>query len=177
VTRSALAALALVAALVCTACSDDDPQPDFAPPESTSPAPTETPTPTEPPEQKLSPEKTVRAWVEARNITVQNGDTEAVYELSTTDCKTCRHSIEPVAAVYERGGHYETSGWKVEDVKQRANFEHTHEVAAAIKYAAGRTFHDEEADPVRYRAEHHVLLFGLVRLGGLWKVDEILYAS
>ena len=78
--RPLLAALAMLTLVVCAGCNDD-PEPDFAPPESTSPAPTP-PTTSEPPEpERLSPEETVRAWVEARNITVQDGSTDAVYEL------------------------------------------------------------------------------------------------
>ena len=70
--RTPLAALAVLMAVGCAGCSDD-PEPDFAPPESTSPAPTDptTSSTTEEPE-RLSPEETVRAWVEARNIAVQN---------------------------------------------------------------------------------------------------------
>ena len=70
--RSPLAALALMLALACAGCSDDDPEPRFGPPESTSPAPTETGTTSEPPEP-LDPEETVRAWVEARNTALRTG--------------------------------------------------------------------------------------------------------
>ncbi len=38
--RTPLAALAVLVAVACAGCSDD-PEPDFAPPESTSPAPTD----------------------------------------------------------------------------------------------------------------------------------------
>ena len=60
-------------ALACAACNDDDPEPRFGPPESTSPAPTETETTSELPEP-LDPEETVRAWVEAQNVTLQDGE-------------------------------------------------------------------------------------------------------
>ena len=70
--RPLLAALAMLTLVVCAGCNDD-PEPDFAPPESTSPAPTP-PTTSEPPEpERLSPEETVRAWVEARNVGAQDG--------------------------------------------------------------------------------------------------------
>ncbi|HET9422562.1 MAG TPA: DUF6318 family protein, partial [Nocardioides sp.] len=101
--RSPLAALALMLALAGASCSDDDPEPKIAPPESSSAEPTETETTTEPPDP-LDPEETVRAWVEARNVTVRTGDAKAVYDLSTEGCTSCTNSVEPIRQVYRDGG-------------------------------------------------------------------------
>ena len=84
--RTLLAALAVLVAVAYAGCSDD-PEPDFAPPESTSPAPTDPTTSATTPEE-LSPEETVRAWVEARNITVQDGAPRRRCP-ERPDCTTC----------------------------------------------------------------------------------------
>lgn len=175
--RTLLAALAVLMVVACSGC-DDDPEPDFAPPESTSPAPTvPTTTSTTPEPEQLSPEETVRAWVEARNITVQDGSTDDVYSLTTKNCETCMDSVEPVADVYRQGGHYETDGWRVEDAKRRPDFEQSKTVAVAVEYAAGRTFRTADAEPISYEAEKQLFLFRLQREQGTWKVREILYVS
>ena len=137
--RSPLAALALMLALACAGCSDDDPEPRFGPPESTSPAPTETETTSAPPEA-LDPEETVRAWVEARNVTVQNGDAKAVYGLSADGCTSCTNSVEPIRQVYKDGGHLETFGWRVKSVERRPDFDSTGNVAAAVLPPRGGPF-------------------------------------
>jgi hypothetical protein len=175
-----IGAAAVVAALALSlgACSEDDPEPKFSPPESSSPAPTETTSePPAPAPEKLSPEETVRAWVEARNITVEDGNTDDVYALSTGNCKTCRDSVEPVARVYRHGGHYETEGWRVEDAERRPDFARSRAVAVAVEFAAGRTFRTADSKPISYAAERQLFLFELQREQGVWKVAKILFVS
>jgi hypothetical protein len=176
VKRSPLAALALLLALACASCSDDDPEPKIAPPESSSPAPTETETTSEPPEP-LDPEETVRAWVEARNVTVHTGNAKAVYGLSTDGCTTCSNSVEPIRQVYKDGGRLETFGWRVQSVERKPDFDSSGNVAAALVFTAGRTFPTANADPVVYDEEKHILLFRLKQDGQQWKIDHFAYAS
>ena len=76
--RALVAVLLLSAALGC----EDEPTPNIPDPtpSSSAPSPTETessPT-TSPTPEALTPEETVRAWVDARNQALQNGDTAAV---------------------------------------------------------------------------------------------------
>ena len=176
-TRTRLAALALALGLACASCSDD-PEPKFSPPESTSPAPTETETTSEPPEpEPLDPEETVRAWVKARNVTVRTGDADAVYGLSTRSCESCSNSIEPVREVYAKGGRLETFGWRVKSVERRPDFASTGNVAAAIVFAAGRTFPTEGAEPIAYEQEKRILVFRLAHVEDAWKIDHFAYAS
>ncbi len=165
--RIRVAAAAMSLALAAGGCSDD-PEPEFAPPEpsaSTSNAESEEPTdvPTSEPPEALSPEDTVRAWVEARNVAVRTGRTDEVYALSTENCETCRNSVEPVETVYDNGGRYETSGWRVQNVATTPKFGNNGEVVAAVIFEAGRTFPDAESAPVSYNEEKHIMLF---RLGG-----------
>ena len=118
--RPLLAALAVLALVVCAGCNDD-PEPDFAPPESTSPAPTTPPTTSEPPEpERLSPEETVRAWVEARNALMLTGNASKIDSLSAANCTTCADQIDPLKAVLRAGGRFETDGWRV--VTNQAGF-------------------------------------------------------
>src|SRR4051794_34881946 len=96
-TRWALATLLAVCLL--GACSDDDPKPDIADPtpsatESSSSASVST-SPSESASPALGPEETVRAWVEARNSALQDGDTSDVRALSATGCGSCDQHIAP----------------------------------------------------------------------------------
>ena len=74
-TRWALATL--LAVCLVGACSDDDPEPDIADPtaSASSSSATVSPSPTVSATPALGPEDTVRAWVEARNAALQDGDT------------------------------------------------------------------------------------------------------
>lgn len=173
--RTPLAALALVAALV-VGC-DDEVEPDFAPPESTSPAPTDPTTSTPPEPEKLSPEETVRAWVEARNITVQDGSSDAVYALSSDDCEACRNSVEPIRQLYIDGGHMETTGWRVKSAERRPDFSSSREVAAAVVFDKGVTYPEAGADPISYDKEKRILVFRLNKQDGVWLVAHFAYAS
>lgn len=173
--RTRVAAIATLLALTTAACGDD-PEPNFAPPEP-SPSPSEVQTsepPSEPPEA-LSPEDTVRAWVEARNTTVQTGDTDEVYALSTSGCETCRNSVEPVRKVYAAGGRYETSGWRLKDVAKTPKYDRTGEVIAAVVFDSGRTFPDANSDPISYPEEKHVMLFRLADSQGVLGVKFVGY--
>ena len=176
-TRTPLATLALLLAIV-SACGEDDPEPRIAPSEPAASSPTESESTSAPPEpERLSPEETVRAWVEARNETVRDGSTDAVYALSSSSCRTCRDSVEPVAQVYRDGGRYETEGWRVNDAKRQPSFERTGEVAVAVTFTAGRTYRTANAEPIEYEAEKQLFLFQLRRENGSWVVHKILYVS
>ena len=95
-TRWALATL--LATCLLGACSDDDPDPDIADPTPTASSfsATVTPSPTVSATPALGPEETVRAWVEARNAALQDGDTSEVRALSATGCGTCDQHIAPI---------------------------------------------------------------------------------
>ncbi len=138
--RPLLAALAALALVVCAGCNDD-PEPDFAPPESTSPAPTTPPTTSEPPEpERLSPEETVRAWVEARNITVRTGDAYDVRRLSAADCESCADSDRARRGRSTRlAGDFETTGWRVESVEPKPDSDTSGRAAGVAGVDRGRT--------------------------------------
>ncbi|GEP39527.1 hypothetical protein NPS01_31900 [Nocardioides psychrotolerans] len=172
-------AVALLGALL-VGCSDDEPRPKMAPTQSAAPTTSSSvdPTPTEPPPEVLGPEDTVRAWVAARNETVQSGDSDAVYTLSATDCATCRDSVEPVRDVYVAGGRYETFGWRIAALKlDDKSASSSPAVNVGLVYSAGRTFPDASAEPILYDTERHIVTFRLAREAGVWKVHELVYRS
>lgn len=162
----------LLAVTVLTACSDDPP-PKPAPPPPPS-APTET-SPT--PKPALGPEETVRAWVAARNVTVQTGEIAQVESLSASSCETCVESYGPVAQVHLAGGHYETEGWRISATAVQQPSKAKARVSAGVVYAAGTTVPSAGAAPVTYEVEHHVARFDLALQGGTWKVAAIVYLS
>jgi hypothetical protein len=178
-TRWALATL--VAVCLVGACSDDDPEPKIADPtpsasESSSSASVST-SPTESASPALGPEETVRAWVDARNAALQDGDTEKVEALGSLKCRTCEDSLQPIRDVYAHGGHFETTGWSVLAAKVDSQTDSSAKVSTGIEYAAGQTFPDADSEPVQYDSEKHVVQFRLVLEGGQWRLSFIGYLS
>lgn len=168
-------ALAAALTLALAGCAEDGPEPTPAPPPSTSPAsasPTPDATPTA---AALSPVQTVRAWVEARNDALSNGDTAAVYALSAPDCKTCRDLVEPFAQLYAEGGSVQTDGWTIDNVEKLPNFDTSRQVAAAATFAGGYTLQEPEGEPSSFPEEKHILRFQLHSAAEGWLVAEVVF--
>ncbi len=172
-------AVGVLAAGFLAGCSDDAPRPRMAPSPTSSPSPTSAPTTPapSPTAAALGPEETVRAWVAARNVTVQNGDSTEVYALSTADCTTCQDSIEPVVEVYRAGGRFETVGWKVVKSRVVESSGRAAEVSAALLYESGRTIPSKGAEPVLYEEDRRIAVFRLGRREGSWLVTFVGYLS
>lgn len=177
--RLVRAGVAAVLGALLVGCSDD-PRPKMASSPSASPtvseAPSTDPTPSQAPDV-LGPEETVRAWVEARNETVQGGSSDAVYALSSRDCTTCRDSIEPVTDVYEAGGRFETTGWTVVRTRLVDGSGRAAKVSTALIYESGRTFPTGGASPITYVDQRRIATFELRRDANTWAVSFIGYLS
>jgi hypothetical protein len=172
VTRTHLAALALALGVAAVSCSDE-PEPDFAPPESTSPAPTEPETTSEPPEpEKLTPEETVRAWVRAQNLALRTGNTDEVRALGPR-CQSCDDFVVPVEETYAAGGSYETTGWRIVSLKTQQKTAEDAEIAAAIKFSRGQTIPADGANPVAFGPQRHIMLFELTHAAKEWQVSLV----
>ncbi|MDO9495932.1 MAG: DUF6318 family protein, partial [Nocardioides sp.] len=117
------------------------------------------------------PEQAVRAWVDARNVTVQTGETTAVDALIAPTCETCRNSVDAVVRIYEQGGHYETSGWTVLKSRVVTESQQSAELSVDLLYDSGRTFPSAGADPITYREERHTAIFRLRREESGWLVE------
>lgn len=176
-TRTVAAALACGALLA--ACSSD-PQPKFE--DSPSPSPSassaspvvESSSPAKPAQ---TPEDVVRAWIDARNSALKDGDVESVRGLSTTRCRTCEDSYGPIAEVFADGGRYETAGWTVVALKVDDQSTQKAEVSVALRYEAGQTVTSAGAAPVSYGVERHIAKFRLRSIDDEWRVDFIGYLS
>ncbi|KQZ67039.1 DUF6318 family protein [Nocardioides sp. Root151] len=123
-----LAAL-LLASLA--ACADDDSGASPSDPDSstttastsptTEPSPTVTDTgPSIPTDAQGTDEASAKAFVRFYFATLseamQTGDTEALRQLATKKCKTCRTVPARIRNVYSKGGSLQTEGWKVANV-------------------------------------------------------------
>ena len=171
-----MATLLAALTLALVGYSDDDPEPKFLPTESSSPSePSSSPT-TEPTDVR-DPEQTVLAWVDARNVTVQSGDTTAVDALTAPTCETCRNSVDAVVRIYDQGGHYETSGWEVVKSRVVNESEQSAKLSVDLLYDAGRTYPSAGADPIAYREERHTAIFRLSHETSGWLVEFIGYLS
>ncbi|WP_193611331.1 DUF6318 family protein [Nocardioides lijunqiniae] len=173
-----LAALLATATLLAAGCSDDAPQPRVEPPPSATP--TESPSPTEPTATSsapaaLNPVQTVRAWVAARNEALTNGSTTAVYELSSSDCKSCRDLTEPFAKVYAAGGSIDSKGWLIDSIERRPDFSSNRQVIAAMTFAAGQIIRASGKPPSQFSEEKHILQFDLIRRDSAWLVAEVVF--
>lgn len=165
-TRTALAALLLSTAGLA-GCAEDDPDPAPPAPSSEAPAPSSA-TPT-----AMGPVETVRAWVEAQNEAMSDGDSSRVRSLSTADCRSCDGLIRPIEEVMEAGGRFETAGWSVDHAKQTSHDERRAVIKAAITIAAGKTYPSEGTEPVAYEADGVIVEFKLDAVDGQWLVSFI----
>lgn len=171
--RAALAALTLCCLVPLVAC-DDDPEPDIAPPDTSSAAPTEPTTepPTTPP-VKLSPEETVRAWVEARNDALATGDFGDMQALSATECSSCAEQVKGIKRVYDAGGSFKTRGWRVQAASVESESATRARISTALVLAGGTTIPSEGAEPIQYQQEKRIALFDLGRRNGQWLLTLI----
>ncbi|MEV7431065.1 hypothetical protein AB0N29_15725 [Nocardioides sp. NPDC092400] len=169
-----LAALSLSVALVLSGCSDD-PEPKVAP----EPSALNSPATASPSGHAsgLGPEGVVRAWVEARNEALEEGNTTAVRKLSSPSCKTCEDLLRPIETVHAEGGEFDTPGWRVAGTNIKREGRGQIEIDTALIYASGSTTPSAGAEPVRYGEEKHIAVFRLVRADEIWLVDFIGYLS
>ncbi|MCD4532474.1 hypothetical protein LRP67_00010 [Nocardioides sp. cx-169] len=173
--RVRLAALLAATTLVVAACSDDAPEPRVEPTPSASPSESGTPTPspqTEP-AKPTAPEQTVRAWVEARNRALGGDAITGAQQLSSPDCKSCADLIDPIAETYEKGGRFETPGWRVLRTRITHKKPGAVQVTTALSMAGGTTYDDAAATPVTYPAEKRIAIFELKQLESEWLVSLI----
>jgi glucose/arabinose dehydrogenase len=175
-----LAALLAAATLLAAGCSDDDPQPRLEPTPNASPTESPSTSPTEPSKtpstpKALNPVQTVRAWVVARNAALANGSTTAVYELSSTQCKSCRDLTEPFAKVYTNGGSIDSRGWLIDSIERRPDFSSNRQVIAAMTFAAGQIIQASGKPPSDFPEEKHILQFDLVQQDSVWLVAEVVF--
>jgi hypothetical protein len=172
--RALVVALLLLPVLGC----EDEPTPDLPDrPSSSAPSPSETESSPAPTPEALTPEETVRAWVEARNQALQDGDTTAAEALSAADCRSCENSLGPIRDVYANGGHYETNGWRVASSEVTRETANSAAIATGLVYEAGTTVPAAGAEPVSYEVERHIAEFRLSRFDGQWLVAFIGYLS
>jgi hypothetical protein len=128
VKRTPLAALALLVAVACIGCSDD-PEPDFAPPESTSPAPADptSSTTSAPPDLPADAQKNSARGAEAFvkffwrmvNYAQTSGETESLSALANPRCKACSAGVQYLDDVFARGGVITGGATRVSDVRSR----------------------------------------------------------
>lgn len=164
--------------LVLAGCSSDDPEPKIAPPEISAPTVSESPTATatEKPVED-SPEDIVRAWVAARNQALNDGVTGPVQALSSASCRSCKGLIAPIEDIYDAGGHFETTGWRVVKAKQKQANVSRPVVNTALAFAGGSTVSTKGGEANLYPPEKHIVVFKLVRQSGGWSVDFVGFLS
>jgi hypothetical protein len=174
--RCALATL--VAGVLLVACSDDDPEPKVSDPtpSAASTSGTGIASPTGSPTPSLNAEDTVRAWIDARNAALQNGDTSSVDALSSRDCRSCEELNKVIREIYGAGGSFDTPGWTVNVAKEKRRSDPV-QVDTALTFAAGETTPSAGAEPVSYEESKHIVTFKLTQVSGVFKVQLVLFLS
>jgi hypothetical protein len=114
--RTAFALGVVVLPLVLGGCSGDDPEPKFAPPESTSP--TESGSPSAPASSASANRRDEQAglindYFSAISDAISSGDPSRFLALATKDCANCRVIGDNLVQAYAGGGHIEGGHWAV----------------------------------------------------------------
>jgi hypothetical protein len=172
-TRAVITALSVIPVLLVAGCTDDEPKPKF------EPTPSETPSSASPTTSPaaLSPEETVRAWVDAQNTALRTGDTSSLAALSADPCNTCDQFIDPIAQVYADGGSFRGGAWTIAAVKARPGGRSRTVVDVGIDIDGGTTQETSDSEPVEYVADKRIMQFRLVPVGGGWAISFIGFVS
>jgi hypothetical protein len=139
--RTVITAMSLLSVLALGACSDDDPQPRFAPPSSPAPSSPSTTAvsgpvaPTMPATARgtdaAAAEAFVKFYWEMVNYAQATGDVDGLKALAPR-CGTCAAAVDYIVDVYERGGHIRGGDGRFRDL--RANFlDHNGEPRALVR--------------------------------------------
>lgn len=183
--RWSLPVAALCALLAMSGCTDD-PEPNFADPTSeSSPTPSSaapmseppSPEPTNPapsptaPVDTLSPESTVRAWVDALNVLLSSGRSDEFRQLSTPPCDQCNQLLQAVRSTYQAGARTETEGWTIRQLRRTERFARDGRMAAEIA-AAESVLIERDGTRTRTAPTAFNLEVILMQYRGSWRVDE-----
>lgn len=170
--RAVAVAVPAVVALGAAGCGGE-PEPRFAPPAEPSPSASATASPSESatgePAKPLSREETVRAWVEARNAALQDGDTSAVRDLYAPGCEGCAAFVDPIDSAYDDGGYFKTPGWTV----QKTLIVEPSVVDMRARAAAGTSRGSSADKPVTFPEAIRDLRFGVRKNAGRWLITSI----
>jgi hypothetical protein len=172
--RAVVVALLLLPALGC----EDEPTPDLPDPtpSSSAPSPSETESSPTPTPAALTPEETVRAWVEARNQALQDGDTDRVRALTDPACEGCMGLITSIEEVYAAGGEYRTKGWRIKSIKAKGGPSRP-TVDTAMVIAGGSTINAAGEAPVPYPTDRRIIVFKLHGYEGALVIDFVGFLS
>jgi hypothetical protein len=183
-TRTVITVFTLVSVLALGACSDDDPEPKFAPTPSTS-APTSPSTtaasgPTEPTMPAVangtdaaSAEAFVTFYWEMVNYAEQTGDLAAVKRLSSDDCVACRSGLKYLEGVFTDGGEIKGGDQTVSHPSTSfANNDGVQEATVQFDLTSTRQTVDypSDADDKVFDAGTISLLAVLARSGNGWRM-------
>ncbi len=115
----------VVAALLLSGCSGEEPSADHPPPSSppTSPVTTTSPTPTpEPPVLPAAARENTKAgavafadfYIDLVNYAMETGDVGVLRAVSDKSCASCQNFIAILSDVYSDGGSVEGGAWSVD---------------------------------------------------------------
>jgi hypothetical protein len=171
--RALVAAVLLLPLVAC----EDEPTPSIPDPTPSSSAPSpsdsaSSPT-TSPTAQPLSPEETVRAWVEAWNHALRSGDTADLENLGSPDCRNCSNYVKTIADVMAAGGEFSGGEWSIVELSAEEAAADEAKVVVGMAVAAGATINMAGEDPVVFEAERRGLVYRLARPGEGWHIVAI----
>jgi len=114
--RTALALSLAGSLLALGACSDDDPRPKIAPPESSSPTASASTSQTAEPNSMAAQEAALRRYFRAISEATGSGDSSDFVAASSESCANCQVLARNIEAAYSHGGRIESDPWRVTSV-------------------------------------------------------------
>ncbi|WP_329707956.1 DUF6318 family protein [Nocardioides sp.] len=176
--RTRMVVATVLVAWVLGACSDDDPKPDISDPTPSAPASS---VPVSPSESSaaptLSPEETVRAWVDAQNTALETGATADLRDLAASGCSGCDDFPKPIEDVYAAGGSFHGGRWRLINSHVATSSTSAVRLTAAVRIAGGTTVPAAGAKPVKYKPQHHLMSFELKMEADAWRFSAIAFVS
>ncbi len=115
----------------------------------------------------------VRYYFEVFSDALTSGDTATFEALSLARCKTCRDFAGLIRDTYDKGGHYETSGWSVE-AAYTLEWTGTRIVFALRTRQKARTLFDQD-DKVVHRTKAGLVAMRVIlqRRATGWQIERL----
>lgn len=115
----------------------------------------------------------VKAWVEAQNTGLKTGDLSSAERLAAPGCEGCSDFTSSIQQVYSRGGHFETSGWRVLNARARNTDGDPVRVDVAVEIAGGRTVPKAGARPIAFEPDHRIMRFEVTKVSDHYAISFV----
>jgi hypothetical protein len=169
-----MAAAVCVSLLAVGGCSDDEPEPNFAP--SSSPSPTRSSSPAPEAWEVKSEDGAVafaRHWVDVFNDAQESGETSTLRAISTDSCVSCDGFAGQLEDLYNGGGTLDSDGWAVVHSVPTADVPNNEAIVALRINRSPQVIQQADGKEQRFAGGRATYSARLVWRANAWLMNEL----